>query len=961
MNGRGHFVSAWKPSTLAFLVILVSMAFLIPSGFARSPVSDHGTRTGLEILISEVAPDGGGFEGDDWVELVVTSGSGDISGYVLSTFDSQTKDEAFANSSVAVSEGDRIIVHYNGTIPDESDATGDTNGNGFVDLYIASSDLSGTNEQVALYTGKNYTVALDAVCWSNGDMTESEAKDVQVLVDADMWPSSSASAMTVSSDVKEGVSIARKEGAGDTNTRDDWYLEPEASPGGKNRYFNFTGEVLITGAYLARSPKSFTFEVVSGDGDVSCLYFSDLDGIRSFIAKEPLTLSQGDVFELSYGGGTNETDAIGDINRNGIRELYTRDTSPTGTTDSAALFLGWEILDAVAWCTDGKLSPSEANDLHTLIAYGEWVGNTSEDCVNVSLMGTKNEIVRKTPYDDTDSKVDWKISGEIKEEINLNEFNLTTFSDIDSVTCGVSPDSSFRMMAGLIENATDSIHIEVYIFDNYKLAEKILAAQERGIEVKIFLEGAPIGIPDMQKYIMELITEKGGEVRYMITDNTEGVNDRFTNIHAKYMVVDNKITFITSENYRLDGIPYYGTKGNRGWSVIIESDDVAEYFEKVFSYDFTPESPDSFPFTEGHGTYGGPSADFDPSDKSFQPKEGKHEIVFKAETLTGDISVTPVLCPDHTSDLEAILPLLESAKDYIWVQQHSVSDMWDTGNKDIKNQYLESLYEAAKKGVEVRILLDETFMFDNKHWEIINDTNERALNENLNMIAKFTSNKEIEVKKVHNKGIIVDGKKVLVSSINWATNSIYNNREVGVIIESPDVANYYRDVFLLDWGSADIEAYDSIEGVIEGSDGDPIENANVTVDGMGIYVMTDENGRFFIDKIPVANYLLNITAKGYKSRHVNVEVRIGSTQNRTYGLEKVLDSKTDTDNKLSFTLVIILAVILVLITVILLAIILHAKKTRKEEKHRTITRISGDEHPFDDGAVREENDENPLF
>ena len=52
-------------------------------------------------------------------------------------------------------------------------------------------------------------------------------------------------------------------------------------------------------------------------------------------------------------------------------------------------------------------------------------------------------------------------------------------------------------MAGLIENTTESIHIGVYILDNLKIADKLMAAMERKVEVKILLEGAPAGgLPD---------------------------------------------------------------------------------------------------------------------------------------------------------------------------------------------------------------------------------------------------------------------------------------------------------------------------------------------------------------------------------------------------------------------------------------------------------------------------------
>ena len=48
-------------------------------------------------------------------------------------------------------------------------------------------------------------------------------------------------------------------------------------------------------------------------------------------------------------------------------------------------------------------------------------------------------------------------------------------------------------------------------------------------------------------------------------------------------------------------------------------------------------------------------------------------------------------------------------------------------------------------------------------------------------------------------GLIVDGNKTLISSVNWVRNSVTQNREVGVIIENEDVAGYFTQIFLWDW------------------------------------------------------------------------------------------------------------------------------------------------------------------
>jgi phosphatidylserine/phosphatidylglycerophosphate/cardiolipin synthase-like enzyme len=52
---------------------------------------------------------------------------------------------------------------------------------------------------------------------------------------------------------------------------------------------------------------------------------------------------------------------------------------------------------------------------------------------------------------------------------------------------------------------------------------------------------------------------------------------------------------------------------------------------------------------------------------------------------------------------------------------------------------------------------------------------------------------------VHNKGIIVDGHTVLVSSQNWSTAGTLHNRDAGVIIANTRAAGYFQQIFLHDW------------------------------------------------------------------------------------------------------------------------------------------------------------------
>ena len=49
-------------------------------------------------------------------------------------------------------------------------------------------------------------------------------------------------------------------------------------------------------------------------------------------------------------------------------------------------------------------------------------------------------------------------------------------------------------------------------------------------------------------------------------------------------------------------------------------------------------------------------------------------------------------------------------------------------------------------------------------------------------------------RNIHNKGIVVDGETVLVSSANWSGDGVLRNRDAGLIIQDKEIAGYYQNV-----------------------------------------------------------------------------------------------------------------------------------------------------------------------
>ncbi|MHC1596620.1 MAG: phospholipase D-like domain-containing protein [Candidatus Syntropharchaeales archaeon] len=348
-----------------------------------------------------------------------------------------------------------------------------------------------------------------------------------------------------------------------------------------------------------------------------------------------------------------------------------------------------------------------------------------------------------------------------------------------NITGFVSPDCSLDILCGEIENAS-TLRANLYLFESREIEKAVLDLLERGGEVYLLIEGDPVGgISDAELSILENVIERGGEVR--LTGN-----GLYRLNHAKYALIDRETVIIGSENWNDGGFPYKTSGGNRGWGVVIENEEVFEDLLKVFEFDWergfvlssedTPRSveEDSANFWEGFW----------------------HREHFDPAFVSGNFTVSLIIAPDNSLHHDTIIGMIESANETIYIEEAYIRRKWG----EYENPYLLAAIMAARRGVDVKILVDSTWYnldSDNDNDELCRYLNDIARDESLNLEARLA--RINGVSKIHNKGVVVDAEKVLISSINWNKNSPISNREVGIIIENPEIGAYYSDVFLRDW------------------------------------------------------------------------------------------------------------------------------------------------------------------
>jgi cardiolipin synthase len=361
--------------------------------------------------------------------------------------------------------------------------------------------------------------------------------------------------------------------------------------------------------------------------------------------------------------------------------------------------------------------------------------------------------------------------------IGQSRFSPAIFRNV-SVTTFVSPDSSGDMFSYAVNQASDQVLLNVYEFSNPIMADTLIAAQQRGVDVNIVLEGGPVGgITPEEKEVIRKMTDQGIPVSIM--ESRPGTPAPYRYDHAKYVVIDQRAVLLTSENFKYSGFPPAGMTGNRGWGVYLEDSDLAEYFSNVYMTDYSGKSI---------GAYNGSAGNLE----SLPP--GKHTAEFPPGFFAG-ATVSPVIAPDTSNQ---IIGLINSAERSIEIEQAYITN--DTSSR--LNPYLSAAINASRRGVYVRVLLDSYWynIEDEKdNDEMVDLINRISKSENIPLEARCADLALIDVDKIHNKGVIVDNQRVLVSSINWNSVSPNFNREAGVIIDHSGVAHYFLEVFEDDW------------------------------------------------------------------------------------------------------------------------------------------------------------------
>lgn len=289
-----------------------------------------------------------------------------------------------------------------------------------------------------------------------------------------------------------------------------------------------------------------------------------------------------------------------------------------------------------------------------------------------------------------------------------------------------------QQLINRINTAQSSIHIASFEFDLTPVAEALIAANNRGVDVRWVTDN---------EYGLESDLEPGhGQFELLQNAGIEVRSDTRTALmHNKFWIFDDEVLWTGSTNITKNGI--FVQNNN---TIVFSSPELAAIYEREFQEmwdgQFGPRSPSQL------------------AQQSVVVNGTPIEVIFTSED--------PAL-EDH------IIPLVNKAASSIRFLAFSFTDY----------PLADAMIRRAGQGVSVAGVIDKT------------QSGGQGSELGTLFCADIPVRQDGNPQFMHNKIIIVDERYVITGSLNFSTSAEESNDENVIIIDNPEIARLYMQEF----------------------------------------------------------------------------------------------------------------------------------------------------------------------
>jgi len=367
----------------------------------------------------------------------------------------------------------------------------------------------------------------------------------------------------------------------------------------------------------------------------------------------------------------------------------------------------------------------------------------------------------------------------------------------------VGPERSWTVLDAFLKRAGHRLVSSMYEFHAKHIADAIDARLKKGADMMLVLARQTRN-PNSGKI------PKGDFDRETTFGDWRSRSENFRNVyvplgsaglvanayHIKVTVADDDDVWLSSGNWKrasqplidpqdLDDPAVTSRAGNREWHVVLKNSTLAGRFRSHIAEDFkeseklggTPEAVEDETWVDV------PQALLEGVEF-----EAAADRVLEPQTIGPRmVRVKPLLTPDREGRIytDAVLELIESAQQQL-VFQNQYIKFAGVSRGNLK-KLVDALCAKSDEIEDFRIILRSG---GDGFWDDM-----RALRRNgldVNRCVRRLAN-------THTKGIVVDGRKVLVGSHNWSGDGVSLNRDASLIFDDEEIAGYYLQAFEVDW------------------------------------------------------------------------------------------------------------------------------------------------------------------
>lgn len=138
----------------------------------------------------------------------------------------------------------------------------------------------------------------------------------------------------------------------------------------------------------------------------------------------------------------------------------------------------------------------------------------------------------------------------------------------------VLPDDGRKAVLALFEQAQSSIRFKIYLLSDHTTREALIAAAQRGVDVRVLIEREPTGGSESNQTSFDMLRNGGVEVRW--------APNIFRMTHEKSVVIDNHTALIGTFNYTGSSFTR-----NREYGLIINESQVVNDVAAIFDADWS--------------------------------------------------------------------------------------------------------------------------------------------------------------------------------------------------------------------------------------------------------------------------------------------------------------------------------------------------------------------------------------